>query len=228
MKSKTIIQALALICLLSTTSCVSFIEKIFFKADGSGTYEFSIDMSSLVSMMQLSGEDMDADSLLSQLNMDSEGTIAKLEAISGVNNVRPEFNKDTGILSMVFDFDNMNALNQGISTYLYDSTQTGIIQYEIFSAKGNTFERSSKNLLMDTFQEAITEQAGAGSDELDMEFVKMMFSDMYYATEITFEKGIKSVSNKEYEEKGNTIIWKTYPFNDLNDQTDISVKVKTK
>lgn len=226
MKSKTIIQALALICLLSTTSCVSFIEKIFFKADGSGTYEFSIDMSSLVSMMQLSGEDMNTDSLLSQLNMDSEGTIAKLEAISGVNNVRPEFNKETGILSMIFDFDNIDALNQGISTYLYDSTKTDIIQYQIFTAKGNTFERSDINLMMDAFQKTMKE--GSNDEELDMEFVKMMFSDMYYATEITFEKGIKSVSNKEYEEKGNTIIWKTYPFNDLNDKTDISVKVKTK
>lgn len=226
MKSKTIIQALALICLVSTTSCVSFIEKIFFKADGSGTYEFSIDMSSLVSMMQLSGEDMDTDSLLSQLNMDSEGTIAKLEAISGVNNVRPEFNKETGILSMVFDFDNLNALNQGISTYLYDSTKTDIIQYQIFTAKGNTFERSDINLMMDAFQKTMKE--GSNNEELDMDFVKMMFSDMYYATEITFEKGIKSVSNKEYEEKGNTIIWKTYPFNDLNDKTDISVKVKIK
>lgn len=226
MKSKTIIQALALICLLSTTSCISFIEKIFFKADGSGTYEFSIDMSSLVSMMQLSGEDMNTDSLLSQLNMDSEGTIAKLEAISGVNNVRPEFNNETGILSMVFDFDNIDALNQGISTYLYDSTKTDIIQYQIFTAKGNTFERSDINLMMDAFQKTMKE--GSNDEELDMEFVKMMFSDMYYATEITFEKGIKSVSNKEYEEKGNTIIWKTYPFNDLNDKTDISVKVKTK
>lgn len=226
MKSSTIIQALAIICLLSTTSCVSFIEKIFFKADGSGTYEFSIDMSSLVSMMQLTGEDMDTDSLLSQLNMDSEGTIAKLESISGVNNVRPEFNNETGILSMVFDFDNIDALNQGISTYLYDSTRTDIIQYQIFTAKGNTFERSNINLMMDAFQKTMKE--GSNDEELDMEFVKMMFSDMYYATEITFEKGIKSVSNKEYEEKGNTIIWKTYPFNDLNDKTDISVKVKTK
>lgn len=226
MKSRTIIQALALICLLSTTSCISFIEKIFFKADGSGTYEFSIDMSSVVSMMELSGEDMNTDSLLSQLNMDSEGTIAKLEAIGGVNNVRPEFNKETGILSMVFDFDNIDALNEGISTYLYDSTQTDIVRYEIFSAKGNTFERSSKNLLMETFEETMA--AETGSEDIDMDFVKMMFSDMYYATEITFEKGIKSVSNKEYEEKGNTIIWKTYPFNDLNDKTDIAVKVKTK
>lgn len=226
MKSRTIIQALALICLLSTTSCVSFIERIFFKADGSGTYEFSIDMSSVVSMMELSGEDMNTDSLLSQLNMDSEGTIAKLEAIGGVNNVRPEFNKETGILSMVFDFDNVDALNEGISTYLYDSTQTDIVRYEIFSAKGNTFERSSKNLLMETFEETMA--AETGSEDIDMDFVKMMFSDMYYATEITFEKGIKSVSNKEYEEKGNTIIWKTYPFNDLNDKTDIAVKVKTK
>lgn len=226
MKSRTIIQALALICLLSTTSCISFIEKIFFKADGSGTYEFSIDMSSVVSMMELSGEDMNTDSLLSQLNMDSEGTIAKLEAIGGVNNVRPEFNKETGILSMVFDFDNIDALNEGISTYLYDSTQTDIVRYEIFSAKGNTFERSSKNLLMETFEKSMKE--GSNDEELDMDFVKMMFSDMYYATEITFEKGIKSVSNKEYEEKGNTIIWKTYPFNDLNDKTDIAVKVKTK
>ena len=227
MKSRSLIQIVAVICLLSTTSCVSFLEKVFFRADGSGTYTFSVDLTSMLSMAEMAGEEMDADQLMRDLKMDQGGTIAKLEAINGVNNVRPEFNKETNMLSMIFDFDNVDALNQGISTYLHDSTKTEVVQHEIFTMKGKSIERNNINLIMDTLQKSLEESSADG--EVDMSFAKMMFSDMFYAVEIETEKGIKSFSNNEYEEKNNnTISWRTYPFNDLGKKSDISVKVKTK
>jgi len=229
MKSKLLIQILAVACLLTTTSCVSFLEKVFFRANGSGTYSFSVDMSSMMEMAGMMGDEMDADSLLNELNMDEAGTMAKLEAIDGVSNVRPEFNKETNILSMNFDFADIKALNAGISAYLHDSTQAEIIQYEIFTQKGNSIERNNLNLLMDTFQKSMMQGSEEEEDEFSMEFVKMMFSDMYYAVEIEVEEGIKSFKNEEYERKDdNTITWKTYPFNELNKKENISVTIKKK
>lgn len=228
MKSKITLQILVVICLLTTTSCVSFLEKVFFRADGSGTYTFSIDLTSMMDMAQMAGDEMDADQLMRELKMDENGTMDKLEVINGVNNVRPEFDQETNMLSMVFDFDNIEALNKGISTYLHDSTKTEVVQYKIFTMKGKSIERSNLNLLMDTFQKGM-EAGMEDSEEVSMEFVKMMFSDMFYAVEIETEQKIKSFSNEEYEQKGdNTITWKTFPFNDLDKKTDISVKVKIK
>lgn len=228
MKSKLTLQILVIVCLLTTTSCVSFLEKVFFRADGSGTYTFSVDLSSMMDMAQMAGDEMDADQLMKELKMDENGTMDKLKEIEGVNNVRPEFDQETSMLSMVFDFDNIAALNEGISTYLHDSTKAEVVQYEIFTMKGNSIERSNLNLLMDSFEKGM-EAGMEDSEEMSMEFVKMMFSDMFYAVEIETEQKIKSFSNEEYEQKGDkTISWKTYPFNNLDNKTDISVKVKMK
>lgn len=228
MKAKLLVQILAITCLLTTTSCVSFIERVFFRANGSGTYSFSVDMNSMIEMASMMGEEMDTDSLMSELNMDESGTMAKLEAIEGLSNVRPHFDKETNILSMNFDFDNIKALNEGISTYLHDSTQTEVVQYQFFTLKGKTIERNNQNLLMDTFQKSMT-QGASEDDEMSMEFVKMMFSDMYYAVEIGAEEGIKSFKNDEYERKDeNTITWKTYPFSEAGKKNDISVTIKKK
>ncbi|WP_420385314.1 hypothetical protein [Roseivirga sp.] len=229
MKTKFFIKTLVIVCLLSTTSCVSFWEKVFLKADGSGTYTFSVDMSNIIGMLAGTEEEMDTDNLLEELNMDEAGTKARLEAINGVSNVRPEFNKETNMLSMVFDFDNIDALNEGISTYLHDSTQTEVIQYEIYSMNGKSIERSGINLLMDTFQKSLQETSEEEGEELSEELLKMMFSDMYFATELQLEKKIKSFSNEEYEQEGeHKLVWKTYPFNELNNKTEIAVKVKVK
>lgn len=227
MKSRSLVQILAVICLLSTTSCVSFLEKVFFRADGSGTYSFSVDLTSMLNMAEMAGEEMNADQLMKELKMDENGTMTKLEAIDGVSNVRPAFDKETKMISMVFDFENIDALNRGISTYLHDSTKTEVVQHEIFTMKGSSIERKNINLIMDTLQKSLEESSADG--EIDMSFAKMMFSDMFYAVEIETEQKIKSFSNEEYEQNGdNTISWKTFPFNDLDKKTNISVKVKTK
>ena len=93
--------------------------------------------------------------------------------------------------------------------------------------KKKTISRTSINRILDAFEAGMKEEGE--DEELDMGMMKMMFGDLYFATEIATARKIKSFSNEEYERKGdNSIIWKFYPFKGESVQKDMSVVVKTK
>lgn len=212
---------------LCTTSCINVLESIFIRANGSGTYSFAIDMSSMKSMLQMAGEEFDSDELLKEMNMDEASAIAKLDAIDGVSNAGTSFDEESFTIAINFEFENIDALNKGMSTYLADSTETNPEMIDYFSMNRKTITRISLNKFLDTFKASIMESA---EDEgVDMAMVKMMFGDMYLASEIKTERRLKSFNNEEYLQKDdNTISWKFYPFRDEDAKPNMGVTLKTK
>ncbi|MBO3699196.1 hypothetical protein [Roseivirga sp. E12] len=224
---KFITILLILFVSLSTSSCMNFLERVFFNANGSGEYSFSVDMSQLRSLAELSGEEFSSEKMMSEMNMDENKMIQKLEAIEGVNNVRTEFDDENFTVTMAFDFTSIEALNTGMSTYMADSTKSEIEMFEFFSMKKKTISRTGLNRILESFEEGLNE--GSEDQELDMGMMKMMFGDLHFATEIVTAKKIKSFSNQEYTRKDdNTISWILYPFKDGNDKKDMSVVIKIK
>lgn len=210
---------------LSTSSCINFIESIFIKANGSGTYSFSIDMGELKTLSESMGEELSSEELLSQANLDENTMIPKLEKISGVSNARTEFDEENFTMSIMFDFSNIKALNEGVSTYMADSTKNEVEILEYFEMKNKSITRNNINGIIDAFYEGMSE--GEEMDESTLDMMKMMFSDMYFATKLTTEKKMKSYSNEEYKRiDDRTIELKIYPMK--NKDSDVSVKVKTK
>lgn len=219
--------ALVLIISLSTSSCMNFFEKIFFNANGSGTYTFTLDMSELKSLAEMTGEDISSATIKDEMNLDDNEMLQKLSSIEGISNVSTEFDDDNFSLTLGFDFNDINALNVGMSTYLADTTKSEIEMFEFFSMKKKTITRSDINPTLDTFQQTMSDQAEG--EEAGLAMMKMMFSDLHYSSEITTARKIKSFSNQGYESKGdNSISWIFYPFKNDNTKKDISVVLKTK
>ncbi len=213
---------------LSTTSCINFLERVFFNANGSGEYSFSIDMSELKSLAEMTGEEISSDEIMKEMNMNENEMIEKLEAIEGISNVRTEFDDENFTVSVGFDFADVDALNVGMSTYVSDSTKTEVEIFEFFSMNKRTITRTGTNRILDAFEEGLNEGA-AEDDELDIDMMKMMFGDLHFGVEIATAKKIKSFSNQEYTRKDdNTISWVLYPFRDDNSKKDMSVVLKTK
>ncbi len=226
MKKLLTVFLILFVC-ISTTSCINFIERVFFNANGSGEYTFSVDMNQLKALAEMSGEDISSEKMMSDMNMDENEMVAKLEAIDGVSNVRTEFDDEKFTVTVGFDFADIDALNEGMSTYLADSTKSEIELFEFYSMNKKTITRTGINRIMESFEEGLNQ--GAGDEEVDMGMMKMMFGDLYFATEIAFAKKIKSFSNEEYERKDdNTIRWIVYPFKDEEAKKDMSVVVKIK
>ncbi len=213
---------------LSTTSCINFLERVFFNTNGSGEYSFSVDMSELKSIAEMTGEEISSNEIMKGMNMNENEMIQKLEAIEGISNVKTEFDDENFKVTIGFDFADVDALNVGMSTYMADSTKTELQIFEFYSMKKKTVTRSNLNRILDAFEQGLNEGAAA-DDELDMGMMKMMFGDLHFGLEIATAKKIKSFSNQEYTHKDdNTISSKLYPFRDDNSKKDMSVVLKTK
>ncbi len=215
---------LVLFISMSATSCMNFIENIFFNKDGSGTYSFTIDMGGLKSLAAMGSEDLTPENLMKEVNLDENETEARLKDIPGISNVGTTIDKQAYVVKVHFDFDNINALNDGLNAFMADSTSDQSGPFEFFSKKKKTITRANLNRFMNTFEGAL----GASETEgVDMNMVKLMFSDVYYTSEIETERRIKSFDNTDYKAEGeNKIVWKIYPFkgDDLNADVGVTIK----
>lgn len=205
LKTKTF-ALLGLVCVLpTTTSCINLLERIFFNSNGGGTYSFTIDMSEMKSMVMMMGEEMSTEDLLKELDIDNTDADEKLKSIDGISNVAITFDSVRFAVGLKFDFDNLSALNQGISIYFRDSTKTGDQLYEFFEDKGGSITRSSENIIGDNFEKAMRET----KNPEELELAKMFLGDMYNSSELIFDSNIKSFSNNQYNQKDDkSIIWK--------------------
>tara|TARA_A100000171_G_scaffold52365_1_gene70408 strand:- start:1806 stop:2501 length:696 start_codon:yes stop_codon:yes gene_type:complete len=198
---KTTKKFLSIICILSLsiclTSCVKIIEKFIFKNDGSGTYSMTVDMSEMAEMMSsLGGADEEVIKIMDEIEVSFEEKNTRMEAIAGVSNWRKEFDQEKLKYTVLFDFANVDALNQGMSEYYRDSTEVGPTKLlTFFTQKGKTFQRTDFNGIVDNFKKGLQEDE---EEELDLEMAAILFGDASYKQIVEFDGKIKSVSNKEY------------------------------
>tara|TARA_R110000796_G_scaffold252584_1_gene388140 strand:+ start:3663 stop:4358 length:696 start_codon:yes stop_codon:yes gene_type:complete len=205
-------KILSITCILSLsiclTSCVKIIEKFMFKKDGSGTYSMTVDMSEMAEMMKsLGGADEEMAEATEEMEVDFEDKMARMEAISGISNGRNDFDREKLKYTVLFDFDNVEALNKGMSEFYRDSAAVGPTKQSVFfTQKGNAFERTDFNETIDNFKKGLE---GEGEEEFDLEMAALMFGDAAYEQIIEFDTKIKSVSNDEYKlsEDNKSVSW---------------------
>jgi hypothetical protein len=208
----------------SFTSCISIIEKVFFKKDGSGTYSMTLDMSQVSNMLTMLGEDQkpaEMDEAFKGMNEGFEKSRAKLEGIKGISNIQQEMDKKTLVYTVSFDFKDVNALNNGLNEYF--ANEENRKDYTLFTQDKKRFSRTSE----DRFAEALNEGLSVGEDT---EFDPAIFmADAYFESVLVFERDIKSFSNEEYKRDGDRrITIKKFFFNKNDADKDLAVTVKVK
>lgn len=230
LKKKTLSLFVIIFCALSMTSCIGIIEKIFFNKNGGGTYSMTLDMSEAAKMMAAFGDvSSELDTGLDSLNNVFDNRAKALKAINGISNVRQEVNKEQLIFTILLDFKDVDALNQGMSEFYKDESTSQTEQYVFFKESRGTLERTGVNRVLDALDYAMD------SDEVGQEFnPAALLGEMFYEQQISFESGIKSFSNNTYVQGDgensdeNTLRWKKYLFKPSDKDKIIDVLIKTK
>ena len=168
-------------------------EKVFLNRDGSGTFSLELDMGDMFRMLEGMGVDPDEmeedpfqgieDNFLAQQ--------AALNAIDGVDGARVEKDEDGHSIAVLFDFDNVDALNAGANLVLGPGGDDSEA-IEFYRYANNRFERSS---YFDHAQQIKTEVEN--NDELEGMDPSVFFNDMSYSTEFEFEAPIRKMSNED-------------------------------
>ena len=229
LKKKTVSLFVIIFCAFSMTSCIGIIEKILFNKNGSGTYSMTLDMSEAVKMMAAFGDvSAELDTGLDSLNNVFNIRAKALEAINGISNVRQEVNKEQLIFSIILDFKDVHALNQGMSEFYKDESTNQAEQFVFFKESKGSLERTNINRVLDALDYALN------SEEMDQEFNPAAFlGEMFYEQQISFNSDIKSFSNSTYVQGDGTnwdekaLRWKKYLFKPADKDKVIDVLIKT-
>lgn len=223
MIKKTLSIFLIVLVALSTSSCMNIVEKLFFKANGSGTYSMTVDMSGMAEMIKsFGGSDDDMAESLNEAESEFSDVIAKLEAIEGISNVEQVSDKENLTFGITYDFASVKALNMALSENYHDEESDGpeVIQKTFYTRSKNSIVRTS----VDPMLEAMDELEGE-----DMMGMEAFFKDMYYEFIMEFERDIKSVSNEDYLTEGKrSVNLKRYFFKKEDQKKQVGVEVKTK
>lgn len=224
-RSRLLTHLLVIFMAFSFTSCFHIIEDIFFQKDGSGTYSIVVDMSQIANMMELmgSGDNKEMEEAMSGMVSEFEMVKKRMEALNGVSNVKQEVDKETLIFSTSFDFDDLKALNLGMSEYFMDREGGQTETHTFFTYRQGKLVRSDKDLMSEALLEATQEE---GDQSIDPEVV---FSDVYFETKLRFARGYRAFSNEEYQTADkNTLTWKKYLFNPKDKEKTVAVSVTTR
>ena len=180
---------LPLAALFLLVSCITFEENYLLKKDGSGSFEFKVDMSQIMSMMKMmEGMQQEGEGQqdpTEEINFKSE--IEKLEKLDGISNVQANEDKEGGFFSLSFDFKDFESLNNARHEAL-DST--GAME-DVLVKKGNKvfFHHATPGDLA-------AQGAGSEEDSLANAMGAGMLSQFQYKVNFTVEGGAKSVKTQ--------------------------------
>ena len=218
------VHLLVIFMAFSLTSCFHIAEEIFFRKNGSGTYQLTFDMSRVASMMEMmGGSNAEMDASLDEMYQEFDKVKRRMEAVDGITNARQEIDKKTMILTTTFDFASLKALNGGMSEMFNDPNNPGFEPHDYFTYSGGKLVRSDK----DDLSKAIAESM-SGNESPDMD-PEILFADVYFESTLKFERGFKDFSNDAYYSPDkNTLKWKKYLFLRKEQDKSVGLTVKTK
>lgn len=176
----------ALLALIIASSC-TIKQSIEYNEDLSGKHSLLFDMSEFMEEMKglyPEGEtEMNKDSDI-QESLNELSTIFKSQ--EGVSNIQNINRSDEGIFGFSFDFENTEALNSGMATYLENDQA---------KEKGkNNYYQKKKTLVLNFDKTSL----GSLGSELQSEEMQMMLSSIDYKIELSFPFPIKKVDNPLY------------------------------
>lgn len=248
---KTLLLVVVTISFLAT-SCISIIEELTLKKDGSGTYAYTIDISALMEMGALAqarqmSEEMPEDELEMDTSvvafdmLEEQGTLDDMD--------KPEFWKKVkmvskisesekiGEISFVLDFEDMSEVDyftKNLSKLLESDETAGMI-----ASMGLTGGAASSPLTYKKgwFSRTLTRKKTEGnSDIADMmeeeggEMMKMMLSGAEYVTIYNLPGKAKKVSNStaKISNDGKTVTIKADLLDQMEGEADLSTSIKFK
>lgn len=169
---------------LFLVSCITFEENYYLKTDGSGSFEFKVDMSQLMSMMK-AFQGAGQDSGLNAVDgVDFKKEVEKLKAIQGITNVKVVEDKEDGLFSMSFDFSDYEALNKA-----HREALDGEGSNEVLTKKGNAI--FFKQI---TPADLVKQVDASEMDSLSAMMGAEMLSQFNYEVNFRLEKEVKSVA----------------------------------
>jgi len=217
MKRAIIILTAGIILFL--TSCITITEKYRFNKDGSGTMEFTLDMSGLLEMVSTL-TDSGGNIQLQDMDEVLREAFPKLTEIQGIKNIQMAGEPSKYIFGIKYDFDNIEALNKALAVIL-DSQDQGSLNYISFNRK--TFTRS--NLTGKNF----SGRSVMDNEDVDKDIMKNLLESMKYRLSLTTERRIRKVDTEaKYEVHKNTVEAEVNFSEILGNKDILKLSVKTR
>jgi len=189
----------------------------------------TLDMSEVVQMIAAfgGGQPPELTEGMDSLNAVFDIRASKIRQVNGISNVRQEIDKENLVFSLLLDFDNIDALNRGMSEFYKDESTSQTKQYVFFKETKGNLERTEVNRVLDALNFAMN------SEQVGQEFnPATLLGDMFYEQQISFERNIKSFSNNAYVQGDGSnwgekdLRWKKYLFKSSDENKTIDVQVK--
>lgn len=137
-KTSLFVSRIFIFCTIGiiASSCLTFEESYSFNKDGSGTMEYTIDMSEISSMIKMA-QAMDTTGEVQEITL--EDKIDKIKDINGITGVMDQSDSEKGILKLSFDFKDLDVLNEALIYVLNDGNAPAGFKY--FTREGKTIHR---------------------------------------------------------------------------------------
>lgn len=194
MKLRLLPYLFTVFALFGLTGCFELEEKAHFNKNGSGSYQFTVDLAQLgsfINMMEAMSEDSEEaeKSPKDEIKEGFSETKTKLEKVRGISNIASINDEENFRFGFSFDFANVDALNNGMNA-IFDVKKDGEpIDITFFSYKKGKLERFEHQNLEDIWTET--------NEDSDVKVEPAAFmKDFRYTTIYTFEEPIKNVSNQ--------------------------------
>lgn len=176
-------------CALLFTGCITIEENYTFKKNGSGSMQYVMDMSELMSqlgaMMDLSQMEGGANPLGEKASFTKIGE--KLKGIKGISGIKVEEDNKKYIYKIGFKFKNLQALNDALNKIIVEDSTGSKPYHTFFTQDGNTITRqhfaAGGNMDM----------ASLLGEEGESEYAQTMLEGMKYKINFTMPKEIAAI-----------------------------------
>lgn len=207
------VMPVLLLMAISLSSCFEIIEEIHYKKNGSGSFKFYMDLSQMKELMASMGEE---ESEPSDMGQDFADDVERIQDIKGLTNVKQINDEENYYFGLSFDFNNLESLNKGLSEVFKGEEEEEATDKVFYKGDKKSLQRIDANNVRDMMLNAFTE--GEEMDE-ETKSAMAMFAEAGYTIRYTFDRTVKSASNKEAEVKGKTVTTKYFMFDEEKSQT---------
>lgn len=199
-------------CILFT-SCIEIEENYTIKKNGSGSYEFKVDMTQMMEMMKAMGgpEGMGEEVKDPSKDVSFDEELKELEKVEGISNIQSVKDQKNGIVSFSFDFESLSALNNARKNTVDQATANSL------TLEGN------KLTLNHLAPEKLTGNEGLPTDSASAQMAQGILTQIKYNINFSIEGGAKSIltdANSDFETSDKETFQLQGTLKDLTDTPD--------
>jgi hypothetical protein len=177
------------------TSCFRVKETVILSKDGSGIFEFIVDMSESKYFLRMAknlAELAEGKSPDEQINRNLSRTLGYLEKTPGISATQLIKNDSDFIYELTFNFEDVASLNRAIAQFFHEEDRR---TEEFYQLKKRTFRRNGAISLYELVEKETKNEKSRikGLDPGDV------FSTVTYSTHYIFDRKIRRYSNPDAE-----------------------------